>query len=45
MIGRYHAPRSIEDWIVLETDDPKKVYVLLKTPQRDIQKFVEANSK
>ena len=24
MIGRYHAPGSLEGWIVLKTDDPKQ---------------------
>ena len=26
MIGRYHAPGSLEGWIVLKTDDPKAIY-------------------
>ena len=26
MIGRYHAPGSLEGWIVLKTDNPKAVY-------------------
>ena len=26
MIGRYHAPGSLEGWIVLKTDDPKALY-------------------
>ena len=26
MIGRYHAPASLEGWIVLKTDDPKVIY-------------------
>ena len=26
MIGRYHAPGSLEGWIVLDTDDPKAIY-------------------
>ena len=26
MIGRYHAPGSLEGWIVLKTDDPKAMY-------------------
>ena len=25
-IGRYHAPGSLEGWIVLKTDDPKAIY-------------------
>ena len=24
--GRYHAPGSLEGWIVLKTDDPKAIY-------------------
>ena len=26
IIGRYHAPGSLEGWIVLKTDDPKAIY-------------------
>ena len=26
MIGRYHAPGSLEGWIVLKTDNPKAIY-------------------
>ena len=26
MIGRYHAPGSLEGWIVFKTDDPKAIY-------------------
>ena len=26
MIGRYHAPGSLEGWIVLKTSDPKAIY-------------------
>ena len=26
MIGRYHAPGSLEGWIVVKTDDPKAIY-------------------
>ena len=26
MIGRYHAPSSLEGWIVLKTDDAKAIY-------------------
>ena len=26
MIGRYHAPVSLEGWIFLKTDDPKATY-------------------
>ena len=26
MIGRYHAPGSLEGWIVLKTEDPKAIY-------------------
>ena len=26
LIGRYHAPGSLEGWIVLKTDDPKAIY-------------------
>tara|TARA_A100000164_G_scaffold169399_1_gene150304 strand:- start:286 stop:399 length:114 start_codon:yes stop_codon:yes gene_type:complete len=26
MTGRYYAPRSLEGWIVLKTDDPKARY-------------------
>ena len=26
MTGRYYAPRSLEGWIVLKTDDPKAIY-------------------
>ena len=26
MIGRYHAPGSLEGWIFLKTDDPKAIY-------------------
>ena len=26
MIGRYHAPGSLEGWIVFKTDNPKAIY-------------------
>ena len=26
MIGRYHAPGSLEGWIILKTDNPKALY-------------------
>ena len=26
MIGRYHAPGSLEGWIVLKTDNPQAIY-------------------
>ena len=26
VLGRYHAPWSLEGWIVLKTDDPKAIY-------------------
>ena len=26
IIGRYHAPGSLEGWIVLKTDNPKAIY-------------------
>ena len=26
IIGRYHAPGSLEGWIVLNTDNPKAIY-------------------
>lgn len=37
MIGRYHAPGSLEGWIVLKTDNPKAIYE--HVPQWSISKL------
>ena len=26
MLGRYHAPRSLEGWILVKTEDPKPLF-------------------
>ena len=42
IIGRYHAPGSLEGWIVLKTDDPKAI--LLFPPIAFALTFLKINT-